>query len=114
MEDANVYGVQVPGMEGRCGMVAIKLLEGESIDWGEFSKYINEKLPSYARPYFVRLRDQIDATNSFKQVKQRLQQEGFNPDLIKDPLYFLDPRTDSYVPLTPEIYQDIVDQKVRF
>jgi citronellyl-CoA synthetase len=114
MEDANVYGVQVPGMEGRCGMVAIKLLEGESIDWEAFSAYINEKLPPYARPYFVRLRDKIDATNSFKQVKQQLQKEGFNPTLVKDPLYFLDPHTDQYVPLTEEIYRDILDQKVRF
>lgn len=114
MEDANVYGVQVPGMEGRCGMVAIKLLEGASIDWPAFSAYINEKLPPFARPYFVRLRDQIDATNSFKQMKQQLQKEGFNPTLVKDPLYFLDPRTDQYVPLTEEVYQEIVDHKIRF
>lgn len=114
MEDANVYGVQVPGMEGRCGMVAIKLLEGETIDWDKFTAYINEKLPPFARPYFVRLRDEIDATNSFKQLKQQLQKEGFNPDLVKDPLYFLDPRLDKYIPLTPEVYQDIVDHKIRF
>lgn len=114
MEDANVYGVQVTGMEGRCGMVAIKLLEGETIDWEEFSQYINEKLPPFARPYFVRLRDEIDATNSFKQMKQQLQKEGFDPEAIKDPLYFLDPRTDKYVPLTKEIYQDIVEHRIRF
>ncbi len=114
MEDANVYGVQVPGMEGRCGMVAIKLLEGQTIDWDKFTAYINEKLPPFARPYFVRLRDEIDATNSFKQLKQQLQKEGFNPDAVKDPLYFLDPRLDKYIPLTPEIYQDIVDHKIRF
>lgn len=114
MEDANVYGVEVPGMEGRCGMVAIKLLEGEALDWDGFSDYVNEKLPLYARPYFVRLRDQIDATNSFKQLKQQLQKEGFNPNAVKDPLFFLDPRSNRYVPLTAEIYRDIVEHRIRF
>lgn len=114
MEDANVYGVKVPDMEGRCGMVAIKLLEGESIDWNKFALYVIDKLPSYARPYFVRIRDQIDATNSFKQVKKQLQEEGFNPAVVSDPLYFLDPRQNTYVRLTPDIYQDIIEHRIRF
>jgi citronellyl-CoA synthetase len=114
MEDANVYGVKVPDMEGRCGMVAIKLLDGEQIDWDRFAEYVNDKLPVFACPYFVRLRDQIDATNSFKQVKQQLQKEGFDPNIISDPLYFLDPRENKYVVLSPSIYEDIVNHKVRF
>ncbi len=114
MEDTNVYGVKVPDMEGRCGMVAIKMLDGEQIDWDSFTEYVNDKLPIFARPYFVRLRNQIDATNSFKQVKQQLQKEGFNPNLISDLLYFLDPRENKYVELTPAIYEDIVNHKVRF
>ncbi|MGE5390202.1 MAG: long-chain-acyl-CoA synthetase [Deltaproteobacteria bacterium] len=114
MEDSNVYGVKVPGMEGRCGMVAIKLQDGAVVDWERFSDYVNEKLPSFARPYFVRIRPEIDATNSFKQVKKGLQQEGYDPNIINDPLYFLHPDLCRYIPLTPEVYQDIVEQKVRF
>lgn len=114
LEDANVYGVKVPNTEGRCGMVALKPLDGVEIDLAEFAKYVTEKLPVYARPYFVRMRDQIDATNSFKQMKQKLQKEGFDPNIIKDPLYFLDPRVNTYVPLTPEIYQDIAENRVQF
>lgn len=114
MEDANVYGVKVPDMEGRCGMVAIKLLEGEEINWDNFTAYVNDKLPVFARPYFVRLRDRIDATNSFKQMKQQLQKEGFDPNIISDPLYFLDPRANKYVALTPQVYEDIVKHQVRF
>ncbi|MGE5390387.1 MAG: long-chain-acyl-CoA synthetase [Deltaproteobacteria bacterium] len=114
IEDANVYGVEVPGMEGRCGMAALKLLKGESIDWEEFSAHITANLAPYARPYFLRLRPVIDANNSFKQVKKNLQKEGFDPAVVSDPLYFLHPERKQYVPLTPEIYEDIIGQKFRF
>jgi acyl-CoA synthetase (AMP-forming)/AMP-acid ligase II len=114
MEDVNVYGVQVAGQEGRCGMAAIKLLDGAVIDWAKLGAFVCENLPSYARPYFIRLRDTIDATNSFKQVKSQLQKEGFNPSEIKDPLYFLDPDQGSYVQLTPELYTQIIDHTIKF
>jgi acyl-CoA synthetase (AMP-forming)/AMP-acid ligase II len=113
MEDVNVYGVQVPGMEGRCGMAAIKLLEGEVIDWVKFGAFVCEKLPSYARPYFIRIRETIDATNSFKQMKTQLQKEGFDPSIIKDPLYFLNSDQNVYVELTPELYAKIIDHTIK-
>ena len=113
MEDVNVYGVQVPGVEGRCGMAAIKLLDGAVIDWASLGAFVCENLPSYARPYFIRLRDTIDATNSFKQMKTQLQKEGFDPSL-SDPLYFLDPDSGAYVPLTQEIYTKIVNHTIKF
>lgn len=114
MEDVNVYGVQVPGVEGRCGMAAVKLLDGAVIDWAKLGAFVCENLPSYARPYFIRLRDTIDATNSFKQMKTQLQKEGFDPSAISDPLYFLDPDRGVYVELTPEIYSKIVDHTIKF
>lgn len=114
IEDANVYGVTVPGMEGRCGMAALKLLEGEAIDWEKFSAYIVGELPAYARPYFLRVRPVLDANNSFKQVKKNLQKEGFNPASIADPLYFLHPDLERYVLLTGPIYNEIIDQRFRF
>jgi acyl-CoA synthetase (AMP-forming)/AMP-acid ligase II len=114
MEDVNVYGVQIPGMEGRCGMAAIKLLGGEVIDWAKLGAYVCEQLPPYARPYFIRLRDTIDATNSFKQVKTQLQKEGFDPSVIKDPLYFLHPEKNVYVELIPELYEQIINHTIKF
>lgn len=114
IEDANVYGVKVPNTEGRCGMVALKLLDSSVFRPDEFAAFVMEKLPSYARPYFVRLRQELDITNSFKRVKKHLLQEGFDPEKIGDPLYFLHPEKNTYVPLTKELYQDIVENKVRF
>jgi len=114
IEDANVYGVRVPGMEGRCGMAALKMMEGEDIDWEDFSAFIIKELPVYARPYFIRLRPVLDANNSFKQIKQNLQKEGFDPAAIADPLYFLHPEQNRYIPLTGAVYRDIVEQRFRF
>ncbi|MGE5405296.1 MAG: long-chain-acyl-CoA synthetase [Candidatus Saccharibacteria bacterium] len=113
IEDANVYGVQVPGMEGRCGMAALKLLDGVTMDWNDFAAFIIEVLPPYARPYFVRIRDSIDATNSFKQLKTSLQKQGYDLNQVTDPLYFLDSKSCKYVPLTAEIYQQIADKKIQ-
>jgi citronellyl-CoA synthetase len=114
IEDSNVYGIEVKGAEGRCGMVALKLLEGAKIDWDAFAQYVIKNLPVYARPYFVRIREEIDATNSFKQIKTNLQKEGFDPNVIKDQLYFLDPRKNTYVPLTAELYEEIINHKIAF
>ncbi len=114
IEDSNVYGVTVEGMEGRCGMVALKPLEGGEIDWNEFAKYVIKNLPVYARPYFVRIRAEVDATNSFKQIKIALQKEGFDPTIIKDPMFFLDPRQETYVPMTAELYEEIINHKIAF
>lgn len=114
IEDSNVYGVKVNGTEGRCGMVALKLLEGEEINWNDFAQYVIKHLPVYARPYFIRLRGEIDATNSYKQLKTNLQKEGFDPGTVKDPLFFLDPRKNSYVPLTAELFTEINEQKISF
>lgn len=114
IEDANVYGVTVEKAEGRAGMVALTLLNGETIDWEAFSKYIIENLAVYARPYFVRLTEQADATTSFKQLKTRLKAEGFDPGTISDPLFFLDPEKKQYVELTPDLYREIQSGKIRF
>lgn len=114
MEDVNVYGVKIPGAEGRCGMAAVKLLDGEVIDWAKLGAFVCDNLPSYARPYFIRVRSTIDATNSFKQVKTQLQKEGFDPNVIKDPLYFLHPEKNVYVELTPELYEQIIDHTIKF
>lgn len=114
IEDSNVYGVTVKGAEGRCGMVALTPLQGASVDWKKFAAYVVRELPVYARPYFVRVRREKDATSSFKQLKTSLQKEGFDPKAVKDPLYFLDPRKNAYVKITPALYAEIQSGKIKF
>jgi acyl-CoA synthetase (AMP-forming)/AMP-acid ligase II len=113
-EDSNVYGVTVRKTEGRAGMAALTLLQGKKLDINAFSKYVAEHFAVYARPYFIRLRKEKDATTSFKQLKLHLQKEGFDPHVIKDPLYFFDPNKEKYIRLTTQIYKDIQNGRYRF
>lgn len=113
-EDCNVYGVTVKKTEGRAGMAALTMLPGEKLDLAKFASYVTEHLAVYARPYFLRIRKEIDATSSFKQIKAHLQKEGFNPEIIKDPLYFLDPEKCKYIKITKKVFDDIEKGVYRF
>ncbi len=44
-------------------------------------------LPPYSRPVFVRLAERVEVTGTFKVVRRRMQEEGFDPKTGKDPVY---------------------------
>ncbi len=112
-QETNVYGVAVRGTEGRAGMAAI-VLEGEDrFDADAFKQLVDTTLPSYARPLFVRLRDALETTGTLKLKKTSLQEQGFDPKLVDDELYFLHAEHDRYVRLTPELYGDVIAGRVR-
>ena len=52
----NVYGVEIPGTDGRAGMAAVTLQDGVSVlDVDAFSTFLRSELPAYAVPLFVRI-----------------------------------------------------------
>uniref|UniRef100_A0A8K9V6U8 long-chain-fatty-acid--CoA ligase n=1 Tax=Oncorhynchus mykiss TaxID=8022 RepID=A0A8K9V6U8_ONCMY len=108
VQEANVYGVQVPGNEGRIGMAAVTLKGGEQFDGNKTFSHVASYLPAYARPRFIRIQNAVEMTGTFKQMKVRLVEEGFDPAGITDPLYILQERNQSYTPLTGQIYGSIV------
>ena len=83
-QDTIVYGVEVPGVEGRAGMAAI-VEPTDGLDLNSFLSAIQKQLPSYARPLFLRLVARLDITGTFKMKKIAMQKEGFNPNYIKVP-----------------------------
>ena len=109
--DVVVYGVTVPGCEGRVGMAAIASCE--ELDLQDLARGVVRKLPSYARPFFVRLSSQLDMTGTFKLKKRDLQTQGFGQE-IEDDLFFLDMKEMKYVPLTSELRKKINCGEVRF
>src|SRR3984957_19692664 len=109
--DGVVYGVTVPGADGRAGTAA--LLVDENFDLAAFRADTASRLPVYARPVFLRLLKSIEATGTFKPRKQDLVQSGFDPARISDPLYFDDPRTQAYVPLDAALFAAISSGAVR-
>jgi len=73
--DVNVYGVEIPGCEGKAGMAALtfqKGLQADAINWQEFSEHLDKNLPSYAQPVFVRVQQNISMTSTFKYQKMDL------------------------------------------
>lgn len=111
--EANVYGVKVEGHEGRIGMAAVTLEEGQEFDCSDTYKQVVNYLPAYARPRFIRIQPCLEMTGTFKMKKVKLVEEGFDPAHIKDPLYFLDPEKKTYVPLTKEIYSAIISTEIK-
>jgi fatty-acyl-CoA synthase len=96
----NVYGARVEGHDGRAGMAALQLAPGESFEGERFFAHVDGALPRYAAPLFVRLLADVEMTGTFKLRKVTLQEEGFDPARVSDPLYFRDDAARAYVPLT--------------
>ncbi|XP_040052765.2 long-chain fatty acid transport protein 2 [Gasterosteus aculeatus] len=112
IQEANVYGVSIPGCEGRAGMAAVVLRPDHEFDGPTLYKHLLKTLPAYAWPWFLRVQTSLDVTETFKQQKGKLVQEGFDPEVSKDPLYFLDVSQKDYIPLTACLYCDIVNGKI--
>lgn len=104
--DVAVYGVSIPGTEGRAGMAA--LIVGPEFDLTAFRAEIAGKLPDYARPVFLRMVSALDVTGTFKLQKQELAAQAFDPGRTGDPLYFYSPREGRYERLEPKLYQGIL------
>ncbi len=111
MRDVTVYGVEVPGSEGRAGMAAI-VGDKESVDLSGLAPQLFLALPAYAVPLFVRLVPAAELTGTFKLKKVKLRNEGFATTL-SDPIFYLNTLSKSYEELTEEIYQKIQDGKMR-
>lgn len=108
VHETAVYGVRVPGTEGRAGMALVVPADGRSFDPISFYAHAARSLPAYARPLFVRVAPALEVTGNFKNRKVRLQDEGFDPARIGDPLWFRDDERGAYVPLDTALHAAIV------
>jgi len=106
LQDCVVYGVEVPGCEGRAGMLAIPDPD-RSVKLEQLYADLDSRLPAYAKPIFVRIVDKIQITATFKLKKRELQREGFRIQEIKDPIYIIDNKNRTYVELTDSIYSSL-------
>ena len=112
IKEANVYGVAVPGMEGRAGMAA--LVVEPNFDVAGLAARLAGNLAPFARPVFLRLQPELEVTGTFKLRKIELVKEGFDPRALADPLYWLDPVRGVYELLTPALYDQILAGSVKF
>jgi len=107
VSETNVYGVALPGEDGRAGMAAVVLADGASFDAAAFHAHAVRELPAYARPAFVRLVPEMDVTGTLKQRKIALADEGYDVARVGDPVFVRDDAGRTYVPLTPAVLAEI-------
>ncbi len=108
IHETAVYGVRVPGTDGRAGMALVVPASGHGFDPAALYTYATEALPRYARPVFVRVAKQVDVTGNFKNRKTRLQSEGFDPSAVgDDALWFRDDGSQTLIPLDRALWAEI-------
>jgi len=112
VKHANVYGVAIPGTEGRAGMAT--MVTADDTDLVEFRKYLIGRLPAYARPIFLRIRDEVEVTGTFKYSKAELARQGYDPSRSADIIYFDEPGSQKYVRLDNAGYNRIQSGQYRF
>jgi len=110
ISEANVYGVQVPGHDGRAGCAALVLTDDQGAGISDallkqVAAAALKALPRYAVPVFIRVLSRETAesnrTGTNKQQKHKFRSEGVNPDVVGpkgDILFWLPPGKTQYVP----------------
>jgi fatty-acyl-CoA synthase len=120
VDEATVFGVEVPGAGGRAGMAAIQLKEGQEFDGKALAEAAYEHLPGYAVPLFVRIVGELAHTSTFKSQKVELRKQGYGGDSgegdedagdVEDPIYVLAGREEGYVPFYDDYPAEVVDGK---
>ena len=113
--EANVYGVQIPGHDGRAGCAAVLLntTELSTKDLESLAALAINSLPKYAVPIFIRVIKEVQATGNNKQQKHVLRTQGVDPDQIPadDKIYWL--RNGTYVPFERKDWNALNVGKVR-
>ena len=109
--EATVYGVTVPGCEGAAGMAT--LVPQGSLDLAALRAHLAQRLPAYARPLFLRIKDRIETTATFKHKTADLARQGYDPTATGDAIYFDDPAHRTFARLDRALYERIQGGTVR-
>jgi fatty-acyl-CoA synthase len=109
--EAVVYGVAVPGADGRAGMAA--LVTGDGFDLAGLGPHLAAHLPDYARPVFLRLCGEIAKTGTFKPQKSALLRAGYDPALSNEALYFYDRERQTFAPLDLTLFERLQRGELR-
>jgi citronellyl-CoA synthetase len=114
---SNVYGVEIPGTDGRAGMAAIVLREHLSpndMDIDSISTHVSNNLPGYARPIFLRILQELPTTTTHKLQKNELREQAFHLEQVPDQLLVLRPGDSTYTKMDSDFYDQIMQRTIAF
>jgi fatty-acyl-CoA synthase len=89
------------------------IVSDQQLDLADFRAHLRDRLPEYAHPLFLRVRDGIELTATFKYTKKKLMQEGFGPAAGNDVIYFNDRQGGAFVPLDTALYDHLRNGQAR-
>ncbi len=112
--EAIVYGVEIPGTNGKAGMATLVPAEGHDIPMENLLQYLNQELPDYAIPVFIRVTNEIEKTGTFKYRKVDLKEAGYQIGRNKDKVYIRLAGSQSYTPLDQATIEQLDKAALRF
>lgn len=99
--EACAFTVDLPGRGAPAVMVAVVPERDTPFDGVAFHRAVQALAPA-ARPVFVRLVARMDVNGVWRQRRDELRRQGYDPARLSDPLFVRSDAEDAYVPLTPE------------
>jgi citronellyl-CoA synthetase len=113
----NVYGVEIPGTDGRAGMASVVFRDSpdiSTINLASISEHIIKNLPGYARPIFIRVLDDLPTTTTHKLQKNDLREQAYHLDRVDHDLLVLKPGESVYTRLDSDFYDKIIQRDIAF
>ena len=101
----------MPGNDGKAGMAA--LVANSDINLKDLYSHLKNSLPSYAMPLILRIKKEIEITGTFKHKKVDLVKEGYNPQDVSDPLFFIDDKNENYTNLDVSFYEKLINKDIK-
>ncbi|NVM55418.1 MAG: long-chain-acyl-CoA synthetase [Candidatus Helarchaeota archaeon] len=115
IDHSAVYGVKIPGTEGRAGMASIiPTKDHTEFDFQGLLKLLQNNLPGYAIPKFIRFLSELSTTVTHKVQKAEMKKAGYDLNKTRDLIYVLLPKSSGYTLLTEAIYDNIIKGRYRF
>ncbi|SMR51527.1 unnamed protein product [Zymoseptoria tritici ST99CH_3D1] len=120
--EANVYGVELPGYDGRAGCAAVYIRpeERKNFDYAGLLQHARQRLPHYAVPVFLRVIQSPTPMHNNKQNKVPLRKEGVDLKKIaegdagkEDIVLWKAPGESTYKPFLERDWDSVVGGKVR-
>jgi acyl-CoA synthetase (AMP-forming)/AMP-acid ligase II len=108
-----VYGVEVPGMEGRAGMALLAVEDEAGLDLAALARHVRSGLPEFAVPRFLRLtHERTEVTGTFRYKKSDLKNAGYSPGAGGDRVWLIAPGSDPQ-PMTASLAADVASGAIR-
>ena len=120
ISESIAYGVEMPGTNGRAGMVALVLSDadaGVGVELTALHQHLLRALPAFAIPVFVRTLSAVNSTGTFKYQRTHLKMQAYYPqrfDNTLDRLFVALPGEPGYQEATAAIIEKIDAGGYRF